>query len=118
MLLLAADFSNLHEILKNLYVEMMPLCSNMAGVAKGIAGLGDDLRRLPCVAVPRESRTHRCVPDATTVRHRYLYHVLPDDCARYDKQHIKPHCTGNARYVGNPDNGYEQVPGDERQVGV
>ena len=40
MLLLAADFSNLHEILKNLYVEMMPLCSNMAGVAKGIAGLG------------------------------------------------------------------------------
>ena len=34
------DFSNLHEILKNLYQEMMPLCSNMAGVAKGIAGLG------------------------------------------------------------------------------
>ena len=40
MLLLAADFSNLHEILKNLYVEMMPLCSNMVGIAKGIAGLG------------------------------------------------------------------------------
>lgn len=40
MMMLAADFSNLHTILKNLYVEMMPLCSNMAGVAKGIAGLG------------------------------------------------------------------------------
>jgi len=40
MMMLAADFSNLHAILKNLYVEMMPLCSNMAGVAKGIAGLG------------------------------------------------------------------------------
>ncbi|MGL5919341.1 MAG: conjugative transposon protein TraJ [Bacteroidales bacterium] len=40
MMLLTADFSNLHVILKNLYVEMMPLCSNMAGVAKGIAGLG------------------------------------------------------------------------------
>lgn len=40
MVLLAADFSNLHEILRNLYVQMMPLCSNMAGVAKGIAGLG------------------------------------------------------------------------------
>lgn len=40
MMLLAADFSNLHEILRNLYVEMMPLCGNMAGVAKGIAGLG------------------------------------------------------------------------------
>ena len=34
------EFSNLHEILRNLYIEMMPLCSNMAGVAKGIAGLG------------------------------------------------------------------------------
>jgi conjugative transposon TraJ protein len=34
------DFDNLHQILRNLYTEMMPLCSNMAGVAKGIAGLG------------------------------------------------------------------------------
>ncbi|MDL2239164.1 conjugative transposon protein TraJ [Bacteroidales bacterium OttesenSCG-928-K03] len=40
MVLLAVDFDNLHQILRNLYVEMMPLCSNMAGVAKGIAGLG------------------------------------------------------------------------------
>lgn len=34
------EFENLHQILRNLYVEMMPLCANMAGVAKGIAGLG------------------------------------------------------------------------------
>ncbi|MDR0829134.1 MAG: conjugative transposon protein TraJ [Prevotellaceae bacterium] len=34
------DFENIHQILRNLYVEMMPLCSNMSGVAKGIAGLG------------------------------------------------------------------------------
>ena len=34
------DFDNLHQILRNLYTEMMPLCSNMTGVAKGIAGLG------------------------------------------------------------------------------
>ncbi|MFR3216436.1 MAG: conjugative transposon protein TraJ [Dysgonomonas mossii] len=40
MMLLAIDFENLHQILRNLYEEMMPLCSNMAGVAKGIAGLG------------------------------------------------------------------------------
>lgn len=39
-MLLSIEFDNLHQILKNLYVEMMPLCSNMAGVAKGIAGLG------------------------------------------------------------------------------
>jgi conjugative transposon TraJ protein len=40
MTLLAIDFDNLHQILRNLYMEMMPLCGNMAGVAKGIAGLG------------------------------------------------------------------------------
>ncbi|MDR2890675.1 MAG: conjugative transposon protein TraJ [Alistipes sp.] len=40
MLPLAIDFDNLHAILRNLYTDMMPLCGNMAGVAKGIAGLG------------------------------------------------------------------------------
>ena len=40
MTLLAIDFDNLHQILRNLYTGMMPLCSNMIGVAKGIAGLG------------------------------------------------------------------------------
>ncbi len=39
-MLLAIDFENLHQILRNLYTDMMPLCANMAGVAKGIAGLG------------------------------------------------------------------------------
>lgn len=37
---MAIDFDNLHQILGNLYEEMMPLCSQMTGVAKGIAGLG------------------------------------------------------------------------------
>ena len=40
MILLAIDFDNLHQILRNLYTEMIPLCSSMIGVAKGIAGLG------------------------------------------------------------------------------
>lgn len=39
-MLLATEFDNLHQILRNLYVDMMPLCSNMAGIAKGIAGMG------------------------------------------------------------------------------
>ena len=34
------DFENLHQILRSLYEEMMPLCEDMASVAKGIAGLG------------------------------------------------------------------------------
>ena len=33
-------FDNLHQILRDLYVDMMPLCANMAGVAKGLAGFG------------------------------------------------------------------------------
>lgn len=37
---MAIDFDNLHQILRNLYDEMLPLCSQMTGVAKGIAGLG------------------------------------------------------------------------------
>ena len=39
-MLLTIEFDNLHQILRSLYTEMMPLCSDMAGVAKGIAGLG------------------------------------------------------------------------------
>ena len=34
------DFENLHQVLRNLYQEMMPLCGDMLGVAKGVAGLG------------------------------------------------------------------------------
>lgn len=40
MMLLAIDFGNLHQILRNLYQDMMPLCADMIGVAKAIAGLG------------------------------------------------------------------------------
>lgn len=40
MTLLAIDFNNLHQILRNLYQEMLPLCGDMTGVAKGVAGLG------------------------------------------------------------------------------
>ncbi len=39
-MLLAIEFDNLHQILRSLYTDMMPLCGNMAGVAKGIARLG------------------------------------------------------------------------------
>ena len=40
MRLLAIDFENLHQVLRSLYQEMLPLCGEMIGVAKGIAGLG------------------------------------------------------------------------------
>jgi conjugative transposon TraJ protein len=34
------DFDQFHQTLRMLYDQMMPLCSNMIGIAKGIAGLG------------------------------------------------------------------------------
>lgn len=34
------DFENLHEVLRSLYNEMLPMSADMAAVAKGIAGLG------------------------------------------------------------------------------
>lgn len=40
MMPLAIDFDNLHQVLRNLYQDMQPLCGDMADVAKGIAGLG------------------------------------------------------------------------------
>ena len=34
------EYSNLHEVLRALYDEMLPLSASMAAVAKGLAGLG------------------------------------------------------------------------------
>lgn len=34
------EFNNLHEVLRSLYDDMMPLAADMAAVAKGLAGLG------------------------------------------------------------------------------
>lgn len=39
-MLLQIEFSNLHEMLRALYDEMLPLSAEMATVAKGLAGLG------------------------------------------------------------------------------
>ena len=36
----AMDFASLHDLLRSTYDEMMPLCAQMSGIAKGIAGLG------------------------------------------------------------------------------
>lgn len=40
MMLATVEFENLHQILRELYVKMVPLCGDLIGVAKGIAGLG------------------------------------------------------------------------------
>ena len=37
---MADDMNSLHNVLDQLYDEMMPLCSNLIGVGQGIAGFG------------------------------------------------------------------------------
>jgi conjugative transposon TraJ protein len=34
------NFDNLHQVLANLYQDMIPICGDMIGIAKGLAGLG------------------------------------------------------------------------------
>lgn len=40
MLPLTENFDNLHQILRILYEKMIPLCSDLIGVSKGVAGFG------------------------------------------------------------------------------
>ncbi|MBS9768809.1 MAG: conjugative transposon protein TraJ [Flavobacteriaceae bacterium] len=37
---MSSEFDNLHQVLRSLYTEMIPLCSDMIGIAKALAGLG------------------------------------------------------------------------------
>lgn len=40
MILLDIGFSSLHTLLRGLYDDMLPLCDDLTGIAKGIAGIG------------------------------------------------------------------------------
>ena len=40
MMLLSIDYENMHQLLRDLYDEMMPLCGDIANVARVIAALG------------------------------------------------------------------------------
>lgn len=40
MILLIENYNNLHEVLRELYEKMMPLCEDIATIAKVIAGIG------------------------------------------------------------------------------
>lgn len=83
-MLLAIEFDNLHQILRSLYTEMMPLCGNMAGVAKGIAGLGLCSMWLPKYGSRYQCRTDRRLPFAPSLCDWLLYYVLPHIRTGYD----------------------------------
>ncbi len=110
-MLCAIDFDNLHTVLRSLYDEMMPLCSDMAGVAQAIAGLG----ALFYVAV----RIWKSLAAAEPVdvfpllrpfRHRTVYHVLPDNRARHHQFGNAADCSGNGDDARRSDSRYATLP--------
>ena len=73
-----STFGNLHEVLRSLYDEMMPLCSDITGVATGVAALG----ALFYVASRVWQALSRAEPIDVyplfpSVLHRGVHHVLP-----------------------------------------
>ena len=112
------DFENLHQILRSLYDEMMPLCEDMAGVAKGIAGLGalfyvayrvwQSLARAePIDVFPmlRPFAIGLCIMFFPTVVLGTLSGVLSPMCR-------------HGPDAGGGDTGHERVPGAEGQTGI
>ncbi len=113
------EFDNLHQILLSLYEEMMPLCSDMAGVAKGLAGLGalfyvamrvwQSLARAEAIDV---------YPLLRPVCHRAVHPFLPDRRAGYDEFRAGACRGGHALDAGRTDLRHEQIQGAEGQAGV
>ena len=111
MMLLSIDFENLHQILRSLYQDMMPLCSQMTGVAKGIAGLGalfyvayrvwQSLSRAEPVDV---------IPFAPAVRAGILHHVFSQCRAGHHQQRAVACGQGDEQHLANPDIRHERVP--------
>ena len=105
------EFDNLHQILRSLYEQMMPLCADMAGVAKGIAGLGalfyvayrvwQSLARAEPIDV---------FPMLRPFRDRLVHHVLSDGGIGYDKQHHVARRAGYGKDAGGGNAGHEPIP--------
>lgn len=71
------DFAGLHELLRSSYEEMMPLASEMSGIAKGIAGLGALFLSLSGSGLPLRvpslsmfSRSSVLLPQASVLKSR------------------------------------------------
>ena len=100
-----------HNFVNLTYDEMMPLCGDMTGVAKGIAGLG----ALFYVAAKVWQRR---VPAAPSLCAGAVHPVLPHVRAG-DYQHGIVACGERLQPVdGNADFRHERVPGTEGQAGI
>ncbi len=112
-------FDNLHQILRSLYEEMMPLCGNMAGVAKGIAGLG----ALFYVAYRVWQSLARAEPiDVFPMLRPFAIGLcimfFPTVVLGTINRILSPVVQGTTFHVGDTDLRHERIPGAEGQAGV
>ena len=84
------DFASLHDLLRSTYDEMMPLCSDMTGVAKGIAGLG----ALFYMGFACPCRGNRRVSAPTSLCDWFLHYVFPYDSAWHNEWRTLPNRQG------------------------
>ena len=119
MLLAAVDFDNLHQVLRVLYDEMMPLCSNMTGGSERDSRAGCAvLCSRQSVAVARTCRTHRRVLAPAPLCAGAVHHVLSHVRIR-DYQHGTVASGERVQPAyGNADFRHERVPGAERPTGI
>lgn len=119
MLLAAVDFDNLHQVLRVLYDEMMPLCGNMTGGSQRDSRAGSFvLCSRQSVAVARTCRTHRRVPATPSLCAGAVYHVFSNFRVG-DYQHgIVASGKRVQPAYGNADFRHERVPGAERPTGI
>ena len=72
------EFDNLHQVLANLYQDMLPLCGDIIGVAKGLAGSGAMFYVANRVwqALARAEPID-CIPFTSSVCHWIMYSFFP-----------------------------------------
>ena len=109
MVLLSIDWTNLHELLRSLYDEMMPLCEDMASVAKGVAGIG----ALFYVAY----RVWQSLSRAEEIAGA-LHHVFPHNGTGYDQRDSFPRLQRDFLTGGTADFRHEEVSGREGRTGT
>ncbi len=112
-------FDNLHQILRSLYEQMMPLCGDMAGVAKGIAGLG----ALFYVAYRVWQSLARAEPiDVFPMLRPFAIGLcimfFPTVVLGTINSILSTRRTGHGKDAGGGNAGHEPIPGAEGQTGI
>lgn len=105
MVLLTIDFNNMHQVLRDLYLEMMPLCSDMIGVAKGVAGWVLYSMWRTGSGRPFPGRSLSTCSPAAPLRAGLVHHVLPDNRAGNDQRRHVPRRKRLPYGYGGPDTG-------------